>query len=484
MPALSQRSIPVSVHWFSVYATGPVASTTAFIADLTAVEKAMTGRTDVRLSGAWSQDPIYASYPLLDTNVTLRALEVGHKFAVHRKATNGPELSQVYTAVSAPPNAKLNFPVGKGLRFWVTREAENGVANQPVAPVGALATNYTGWTNNTAGSTFSAISPNPNLFPAAPIRPSWALASRPVRINADAHRDADPELRRNFKVWLGDGYTTTYDAGPNSHPDPVTFLPVPAYTLGSINEWNGVAFPVGVPPLPVYEFTAVTDWRYDVTLQDQTTSDVFTPSDLGNRIDWLAPWVSPTLTAPPGPTITLQLPVSRGDSIFSFARPDLADAATGYPYTAFQFESETGPQPFQVPGIPPVVPIASYTFDVFSVTLTNPTPGVPGFFPLVDLASDDPTPVAVKAGTNDLRMWFPAPQPQELQISSSRWDHVLRLCHPNGESYPITREQLLGDVSEGPGGTIYPNPYYVFSARSLARPELPWYIEDLSADPV
>lgn len=471
----------VSLHWIRVDAIGPVASTTAYLVDLTAAGKAVAGGTDLRAAGAWTLDPAYTFYPLVETNVTLPAREVGHKFAVHQKAVLGPESSQVYTAVAAPPNAKLNFPVAKGLRFWVTREAENGAAIQPVAPAGAKASNSIGWVNNTAGATFSAISPNPNLFPAAPNRPSWALASRPVRINASP--SVRPESGRNFKVLLGDGYTTTYDAGPNSHLDPVTGLTVPAYTLGSINEWNGVAFPVGEPPLPVYEFTAVTDWRYGVTLHDQTAGDMFTPSSLENRIDWLAPWVSPTLTAPPGPTITLQLPVSRGGSIFSFARPDLADASTGHPYTALQFESETGPQPFLVPGIPPVAPIAAYTFDVFSVTLTNPTPDVPGFFPLVDLASDDPTPVAVKAGWNDLSMWFPAPEPQELQISSSRWDHVLRLCHPNGESFPIIREARLGAVSVGPGLTVYLQPYYVFSARSMARPGLPWYIEDLSTDP-
>ena len=141
----------------------------------------------------------------------------------------------------------------------------------------------------------------------------------------------------------------------------------------------------------------------------------------------------------------------------------------------------TGSQPYQVAGLPP---IALYEFDVFSVTLTNPRPDTPGSFPLVDLLSGDPLPVTVSAGTNDLRMWFDAPLPVNLQISSSRWDHVLRLCHPNGESYPIARDQIAGFLSVEPNGTTFQQTYYYFTATSKARPDLPWHLEDLSTDPV
>ena len=138
---------------------------------------------------------------------------------------------------------------------------------------------------------------------------------------------------------------------------------------------------------------------------------------------------------------------------------------------------------YTVPGLPGIV--GPHNVPIWTIEFANPTLDIPGSFPLIDLTLDDPTPITVSAGTNDLMTWFAPPEiVDQLQISTSRWDHVLRLCHPNGESYPITREQKEGYIDADPNGTGTFHHYYLFKANSAARPDLPWYVEDLSTDPV
>lgn len=477
----SGTSVPLG--WFVGTATGPITSSTAYLGDTNTGERTGNGATDVRgttPANGWSPDPAYAFYPLLDTHVTLPGREAGHKFAVHCKASNTPEMTRIVAAVSGTGgNAKLDFQVGSGLPFWITREAENNTANQPVAPAGASIYG-SAWVANLNNATFSAISPNLNLFPAAPTRPVGVLVSRQVRVNAVER------AQHSFRVSQGDGYSVTYEAGPSSHPDPVTGAVISSYA-GSVDTWNGQ--PVAAP-LPVYTFTVQMDNRFSFKLRDEITGEELLPTGTG-PIDWLAPWVATTSSAPVGPTITLQLPFTRALNLsFSgtrFARPDLADPVTKQPYTMLALDpattppNPTEPAPFTFSGSPP---IAAYESEVFSVTLLNPTPNVPGSFPLIDLDSGDPTPIAVTAGQNDRKTWFTPPVPVPLQISSSRWDHVLRVCHPNGESFPVERVQTEFSTSVGPGGTVYEHYYYYFTANAMARAEMPWYLEDRSTDPI
>lgn len=88
------------------------------------------------------------------------------------------------------------------------------------------------------------------------------------------------------------------------------------------------------------------------------------------------------------------------------------------------------------------------------------------------------------AGANNLKTWFTPPVAKVLQISTSRWDHVLRLCHPNGESFPIMRRGMASGFSVWPNNEVQEIPYYYFEADTRARREMPWYLEDLSTDPV
>ena len=474
-----ETGAPVPIGWFVGSAIGPIEDSSVYIGDTTTGERASNGATDARSVYAWSVDPAYAFYPTYSTQVTLHSREAGHLFAVHSKVIGGPVYSRVFTAAASGANAKLVFDVGKGLQFWVTREAENGSASQPVAPAGASASGSS-WVATSNNATFGATS----FFPANPARLAGALVSRPVRINAAMHgANGSNPPGRSFMVQLGDGYTTTY-APPNGA--------APTYGSSIISDWNGVPFPSGTTPLPIYTFNADTDWRFDVTLRDLTSAEVFTPSDIENRIDWLAPWVAPNPGAPAGPTITLNLPLSRLPSSANFyssflARPDLNEPGVGNPPVRLsRTATAVGTLPnYILPGLTGL--IDPFGVPIRSIEFTNPTPAVPGSFPLMDLELDDPTPITVHADTNDLRTWFAPPLPiEQLQISTSRWDHVLRLCQQNGESFPITRKQMEGNmsISADPNSTGTFQSYYFFTASTAARPGLPWYIEDLSTDPV
>ena len=372
----------VPLHWFTMSTSGAANSATAFLVDLDGGARVAAGVSDARAATQWLADPQYASYPILDTNVTLNAREAGHRFAVHRKATYGAEISQVLAAQLQPgtPYAKLSFPVGKGLKVWITREAENGY---PVAPVGASATGSS-WVATAQGGTFSAISPNPNLFPAIPLRPAGVFVNRTVHVNA-VERAGHP-----FSVRLGDGYTTTYDGSGQPHTDPATGTSIPSYTTSSIDTWSGQ--PV-TAPLPVHTFDTMVDSRFTADVYDEITGEhipVATGTPLApvtGPIDWLTPWVATTSTAPVGPTITLELPFTREDSIAKFARTDLNDPNTGLPYLVLDLantaplQNPTDPVPSIFTGSSPISPYSSETFTVTA----NPTPNVPGSFPLIDL---------------------------------------------------------------------------------------------------
>lgn len=480
----------VPLHWVVGTATGGVNSATAYLGDINTGDRTQAGVSDVRASTAWTSDSTYAFYPLLNMGLTLDAREAGHRFAVHSKASVAPEMTKVFTAVAGTGNARLDFSVGKGVRFWITREAEMGQSTPPTAPAGASVSSG-GWVATTNGTTFSAISPDPNLFPAPPLRPV-ALVTKQFRVNALARPN------RSFTVRMSDGYSTLINSGP-AHLDVPTNTWIAGYGTGSTSDWSALG---ASQPVPIYTFSAQIDPRFSTVLRDETTLEEIPVRLADSFTDWLSPWLPTGAYSPAGPTITLNLPATRYDHpSYRFARPDLAspnpfNPANSLTYTMLGLASTGSSNPTPLPphpaalpplvldGIPQGSPIPAYGFNVFSVTLVNPTPDVAGSFPLVDLLSGDPTPFYVSAGINDLRTWFTAPVAKTLQISTSRWDHVLRLRQPNGESNPITRDQDLGFVEQDSQGNSYPHPYYLFRATSEARPDLPWYIEDLSTDPV
>ena len=456
----------VPLHWLVGSAPGPINSSAVFLGDLNTAERTAAGATDVHLASHWVPDTQYLWYPMLETHVTLHSREAGHRFAVHWKATNAPVMSQIYTAVSAGANARLDFPIGQGLRFWVTREAEMGYLPQPVAPAGASATSG-GWVSNTNNTTFSAVSPNP--FPAPPLRPV-ALVPRLVRVNAVAHAGHAISVRQ------GDGYSTTYNAGPASHLDAATNAQIPPYTSGSIARWDDQGIS---QPLPVYTFTAYVDPRFTIKLRDETTLEEFSAFAPTGAMDWLDPWAATHPNAPGGPTITLELPFTR--AFHEFARTGVSPDP---------LVSPTGGIPEPV-ALPPVTgdnpPIGPWSIAMYSLTLRNPLPYDTGSFTLLDLDTGDTT--AVQPGINDKKNWFTAAQQEDLQISSSRWDHILRLCHPDGRSYPVQRNRIAGSLSaavdENEGvETIYQQSYYYFEAHSAALAEMPWYLEDVSTGEV
>ena len=85
----------------------------------------------------------------------------------------------------------------------------------------------------------------------------------------------------------------------------------------------------------------------------------------------------------------------------------------------------------------------------------------------------------VSAGDNDLRAWHNPESRVDMEISTSRTDHLLRVRHPNGEFFNITPLGDAGNLTLGSNRVLSEVPYYYFNATSLARSEMPWYVEDL-----
>ena len=243
------------------------------------------------------------STPFIPARVTLDAREIDHRFTMHSRIANvagAPEAATSYTAVADGSAAKLDVLVGSGLQFWITRDAEDGTANQPAAPTTAAgATIRNTWTASVANLTFQGAA----CFPANPQRAA-ALVARHFRVNAQA----DKRAGHHFRVRMSDGYSTVFTG--TAHPDPVTGAAVPAYATGQIVSWGGI--PVS-NPLPIHTFTAMVDPTRLITLHDdsilaggglaaQMTVDVnVNPTDAFAFDGWV-----PAHNPPPSPTITVQ----------------------------------------------------------------------------------------------------------------------------------------------------------------------------------
>ena len=207
------------------------------------------GLTDVRAASAWAFDQGYGIYPFIPVKVTLEAREAGHRFKMHSRlggVAGAPEAAIPCTAVADGGMAKLDLLVGTGLQFWITRDAEDGRANQPAAPfTAANATVRNTWVANTANQTYPAST----YFPQNPVRAASLVPHR-FQVNAQANKRAG----HRFAVEMSDGYKTVFTNA--THNDPVTGVSIPAYAAETIS-YSGPA-PLS-NPLPISTFTALVD---------------------------------------------------------------------------------------------------------------------------------------------------------------------------------------------------------------------------------
>ncbi len=82
------------------------------------------------------------------------------------------------------------------------------------------------------------------------------------------------------------------------------------------------------------------------------------------------------------------------------------------------------------------------------------------------------------SGENDLRDWVRPQESVTVQISLSRWTHVLTMRCEDGSEFPLVNKSWSqGDISTL-NGEAYFNPYYFFDASFSARPGLNWFVWD------
>ena len=112
---------------------------------------------------------------------------------------------------------------------------------------------------------------------------------------------------------------------------------------------------------------------------------------------------------------------------------------------------------------------------VFEADFSNPTPPYDaGPYWLQDWTTGEARQIV--PGGNDLTHWFPAPEPQALQISSSRWSHELVVSHASGDEFPVIKHATQGDYSFDPSQNAWWNSYYWFDATSSSYWFLPWRV--------
>ncbi len=93
------------------------------IADLTTGEQTPFHVTDLTLGWVW--EPGTGDIPLVSFTLYIEEREAGHHFHVHSRAAWGPELTSAVSAVTESANGTmLNFSVGAGMEFWITRAAD------------------------------------------------------------------------------------------------------------------------------------------------------------------------------------------------------------------------------------------------------------------------------------------------------------------------------------------------------------------------
>ena len=239
-------------------------------------------------------------------------------------------------------------------------------------------------------------------------------------------------------------------------------------------------------PLPIATFTAWVDPTQFLALRDEDVLpgggleaemgvNLATPFTDAFAFDG---WV-PTQVPPPSPTISVRLPASRAGHAFQlYPQPASANTTPWPAGTPPMLYPWPAPAPaLQTETYAGVAGMADYPLASFTLTLANPTPYDGGPFTLQDGATLAPH--DVRAGLNDLRGWLLAAEAVELEVSTSRWEHHLQVRQPNGEAYDVTHATAAGSASVDRQRVIEEVSYHYFDAVSQARPELPWYLEDL-----
>ena len=379
--------------------------------DLTTQELAPQNAVDLR-AVTWTQDA--SQYPLRSVAIWFDHTEAGHRFTVHSRLGDGPEMRAsgptVYASSSTHP--VLDVAVGEGMAFWVTREAD-GRSSLTTTSSPCVASNAGMQSLAGDGDGWSAL----GMFPDPPQRGPMEMKHFRVHYqNRYSH---------SFSVRMSDGYATSIS-------------PSPSYSTESVASWDDQGVP-DPSPLQVVVFDAQIDPTRAWWLRDEDTGEDF---PIG-QTDVFDGWTPLHANPPPLPTITLRLPVWRTDTSM------MLDASGGQPGVQFS-PSEGAPSQDTLAG---VNGLPNYPIDTVTTTLTNPRPYEGGAFTLgIQNSSGDS--IAVYAGENDLRLWLPPPQSISLNISTSRSGHRLILRHPNGHSYPIMEGITQGTYS-GAGGVSY-----------------------------
>ncbi len=378
-----------------------------WLVDLQTNSRSPTGET-LLLGASWVSNP--GPVPLIPVMLSLESHEDGYLFTVSSHAADGPVMTQSVQASGNSAGATLNFAVGSGMEFWLTRDADVPPIESP---------------HFVADGDFSGYGSLSGVFPATPQHPQEAQT---FRIHAQRWGHA-------FTVWQSDGTHFPFIA-----PDTADG---PAYAAETIADWNdqGLSNPLGI-----LTFTAQVDPTRVWWLRDDSTGEAFPAM----QTDVLDGWV-PLHTQPPASlTVTLHLHYLRAGHRFQLFAPASSPGA-GETALSEVFYGDLGYGTVTTDTGSGLDGMADYPLWTVQCDILNPTPFSAGPFLLRDTDADG-GPAQVWAGDNDLPHWFGSPQPLQLTISTSRWDHELLLRHPDGTAYPVFKFQTQGDVSFDPQG--------------------------------
>jgi hypothetical protein len=263
-----------------------------WITDTTTSERTLAGALDLSRT-TWSYDPTV--YPPASVSVAFESYEVGHRFSVYTQAPGGPVVAQSQYAyqdlggtridhlgnsiVFPSSVAKLTFNVGRGMTFWIRREADNITSNQ--------------WYVNAPVNT-STLWDGRGIFPQQPQRSTVAKTFR-VRV--------DTRYSHPLTVVMSDGYCTNITVGSAN---------------ATISTWNGQSVS---NPLSVYSFVANVDPEKSWWLRDDSTNEFFSVEQTDVLDGWVPDQIPPSAPDP----ITIILPEWRAYTSVALQNTDSND---------------------------------------------------------------------------------------------------------------------------------------------------------------
>jgi hypothetical protein len=415
-----------------------------WVADLTDRKKSPSGNTDLR-AATW--EPDYSQYPLVEVRGYLEGREIGHKFTVYYWAYGGPIMTTSVTATLSATSgsvdgflrpswlstgtfqvpagsAVLSFPMGEGMYFYISRDADN--VNTP---------DESGY-----DAYFQANSSAPlvwSLFGVFPDPPNRSTPLQTVEFRLRSER-----ANHTFTVLMSDGYSSHFVPGQ--------------YSETTITEWNGQLL---WNPLMIISFTASIDPSKSWWLRADTTAQEF-PIGQTDIFDGWTPQFGP-----PYPTITIHLPAWANVGIWlsTYGSYESIVASDDYQHETTFYTGVDG--------------MTDFTIESEKITFPNPNPEYIGPYGLNGLDSSQ---WPVYAGDNDFQLNLGQHQPIALNITTSRWEHELVVRHSEGTSYPIEKHATQGDISFDPNQNAWWNTYSFFDGTSSIhlQPPVPWYVED------